>query len=321
MAGKIFSWQMIFCQTIFFTSTTTNGTFTNKASAYFKHTSANGMGADVIDINNDGLADVVEMDMDPADNYRKKVLMSGYNYLNYQNNDLYGYQYQYVRNSLQLNQGPRLTTNDTIGDPVFSDVGFYAGVSSTDWSWAPVVQDFDNDGWRDMIVTNGFPKDLTDHDFIAFREKAFANKTKREVLNAIPEVKIKNYAFRNNGNVNFTNVTDDWGLTELSFSNGAAYADLDNDGDLDVIMSNINDKAFIYENKAVEENNDKAQFLTVKLTGDSLNREGFGAWVELYYGGKHQVIEHTPYRGFLSTMQSQLHFGLGSRINSRFGSR
>ena len=289
-----------------------NGTFTNKASAYFKHTSANGMGADVIDINNDGLADVVEMDMDPADNYRKKVLMSGYNYLNYQNNDLYGYQYQYVRNSLQLNQGPRVTAGDTIGDPQFSDVGFYAGVSSTDWSWAPVVQDFDNDGWRDMIVTNGFPKDLTDHDFIAFREKSFANKTKREVLNAIPKVKIKNYAFRNDGNVKFTNVTDDWGLTELSFSNGAAYADLDNDGDLDVIICNINDKAFIYENRAVEKNKANVQSLTLKLTGDSLNREGFGAWVELYYGGKHQVIEHTPYRGFLSTMQSQLHFGLGS---------
>ena len=100
-----------------------------------------------------------------------------------------------------------------------------------------------------MIITNGFPKDLTDHDFIAFREKSFANKSKREVLNAIPEVRIKNYAFRNNGNVQFTNVTNDWGFAELSFSNGAAYADLDNDGDLDVVMSNINDKAFIYENK------------------------------------------------------------------------
>lgn len=295
-----------------------DGTFTDKASSYFKHTSANGMGADVIDINNDGLADVVEMDMDPADNYRKKVLMSGYNYLNYQNNDLYGYQYQYVRNTLQLNQGRRLAGNDTLSDPVFSDVGFYAGISSTDWSWAPVVQDFDNDGLRDMIITNGFPKDLTDHDFIAFREKSFANKSKREVLNAIPEVRIKNYAFQNKGNIQFTNVTNDWGLNELSFSNGGAYADLDNDGDLDVVISNINDKAFIYENKAVEKDRNNAQFLSVKLTGDSFNRQGIGAWVELYYGGKQQVIEHTPYRGFLSTVQSQLHFGLGtvSKVDS-----
>ena len=289
-----------------------DGTFTDKSSSYFKHTSANGMGADVIDIDNDGLADVIEMDMDPEDNFRKKVLMSGYNYLNYQNNDLYGYQYQYVRNTLQLNQGPRLAGNDTVGDPVFSEVGFYAGISSTDWSWAPVVQDFDNDGLRDMIITNGFPKDITDHDFIAFREKSFINKTKREVLNAIPEVKIKNYAFRNNGDIQFANVTNDWGLTELSFSNGAAYTDLDNDGDLDVVMSNINDKAFIYENKAAKNNSDNARFLSVKLSGDSLNRQGIGAWLEIFYGGNRQVIEHTPYRGFLSTMQSQLHFGLGT---------
>jgi hypothetical protein len=269
-------------------------------------------------INNDGLADLVEMDMDPADNYRKKLLMSGYNYLNYQNNDLYGYQYQYVRNTLQLNLGPRVISNDTLGDPVFSDIGFYAGISSTDWSWAPVVQDFDNDGLRDIIITNGFPKDLTDHDFIAFREKSFANKSKREVLEAIPKVKIKNYAFRNRGNVQFANVTNDWGFTDLSFSNAAAYADLDNDGDLDVVISNINDKAFIYQNKAVDDNEDSTRFLAVTLTGDSLNRQGIGTWVEIYSGGKHQIIEQSPYRGFLSTIPSQLHFGLGavSKVDS-----
>ncbi len=148
-----------------------DGTFSDKASSYFKHTSANGMGQDVIDINNDGLADVIEMDMDPEDNYRKKLLMSGYNYQNYQNNDLFGYQYQYIRNTLQLNQSPRITSSDTVSDPIFSEVGFFAGISSGSWSWAPLVQDFDNDGLRDIIITNGFPKDLTDHDFIAFREK------------------------------------------------------------------------------------------------------------------------------------------------------
>jgi len=289
-----------------------NGTFTNKSASYFKHTSANGMGSDVIDINNDGLADVIEMDMDPADNFRKKVLMSGYKYLDYQNNEVYGYQYQYVRNTLQLNQGPHESANDTTGNPVFSDVGFYSGISSTDWSWAPVVQDFDNDGLRDIIITNGFPKDLTDHDFIAFRQKSFATKTKREVLAAIPQVKIKNYAFKNSGQVRFTDVTNDWGLTALSFSNGAAYADLDNDGDLDMVISNINDKAFIYQNKTVEQKGDNSGFLNIQLKGDSLNRQGIGAWVELYYGGQRQVIEHTPYRGFLSTVQPNLHFGLGS---------
>ncbi len=291
-----------------------NGTFTDRAAAYFKHTSANGMGSDVIDINNDGLADLIEMDMDPADNYRKKVLMSGYKYLDYQNNEVYGYQYQYVRNTLQLNQGARVAAGDTIGEPVFGDVGFYAGISSTDWSWAPVVQDFDNDGLRDIIITNGFPRDLTDHDFIAFRQKSFATKTKREVLAAIPQNKIKNYAYKNNGQLQFADVTNEWGFTTPSFSNGAAYADLDNDGDLDVVISNINDKAFIYQNNTVEKKTENAKFLNIQLTGDSLNRQGIGAWVEVYTGGQRQVVEHTPYRGFLSTVQPYLHFGVGNVV-------
>lgn len=227
-----------------------------------------------------------------------------------------------MRNTLQLNQGPRPAGSDTANDPIFSDVGFYAGISSTDWSWAPVVQDFDNDGSRDMIITNGFPKDLTDHDFIAFREKSFANKSRREVLNAIPEVRIKNYAFRNNGpaggGIQFTNVTNDWGFAELSSSNGAVYADLDNDGDLDVVMSNINDKAFIYENKVVENNGANAQFLLVKLTGDSLNRQGIGAWIEIYYGGNRQVIEHTLPRIFIDRATTTA-FWPGYCVKARFG--
>ncbi|HTL09231.1 MAG TPA: VCBS repeat-containing protein [Chitinophagaceae bacterium] len=288
-----------------------NGTFTDKSAQYFKHTSANGMGSDLIDINNDGLADLVEMDMDPADNYRKKLLMSGYKYLDYQNNDAYGYQYQYVRNTLQLNQGPGAAA-DTAADPIFSEIGFYAGISSTDWSWAPMVQDFDNDGWRDMIITNGFPKDLTDHDFIAFRQKAFATKSKREVLAAIPQVKINNYAFKNTGQLRFTDVSSSWGLTQPSFSNGAAYADLDNDGDLDMVISNINDKAFVYRNNSIETHRKNAGFLDLRLEGDTLNRQGIGARVELHYGGNQQVIEQSPYRGFLSSMPPVLHFGLGA---------
>jgi len=291
-----------------------DGTFTDKAAAYFKHTSANGMGQDVIDINNDGLSDIVEMDMDPEDNYRKKLLMSGYNYQNYLNNDSFGYQYQYVRNTLQLNLGPRVETNDSIGDPIFADIGYWSGISSTDWSWAPLVQDFDNDGLRDIIVTNGFPKDLTDHDFIAFREKSFAYISKKEVLNRIPEVKLKHYAFQNEGNARFSDVTNSWGLLTPSFANGAAYADLDNDGDLDLIINNINDEALIYKNNSADTSN----YLNLKLVGDSLNRNGLGTWIELYYDGKEQVYEQTPYRGYLSTMQVDPHFGLGktSRIDS-----
>lgn len=284
-----------------------DGTFTDKAAVYFKHTSANGMGQDVIDINNDGLSDVIEMDMDPEDNYRKKMLMPGYNYQNYINNDSFGYQYQYVRNTLQLNMGPRIENKDSAGDPVFGDIGYWSGMSSTDWSWAPLVQDFDNDGFRDIIVTNGYPKDITDHDFIAFREQAFAYKSKKEVLSKIPQVKLTHYAFHNNGNTTFSDVSATWGLTMASFANGAAYADLDNDGKLDLIINNINDEAFIYRNNS----SDTSNYLTVKLIGDSLNKNGLGAWIELYYAGKQQMFEQTPYRGYLSTMQIDPHFGLG----------
>ena len=292
-----------------------DGTFTDKAATYFKHTSANGMGQDVIDINNDGLADVIELDMSPEDNYRRKMMLAANSYQNYQNSDYFGYQYQYVRNSLQLNQGPRVNQKDSIGDPIFSDVGFFAGISETDWSWTPLVQDFDNDGFRDVIITNGFPKDITDHDFIGFRQKSFNVASKQFTLSQVPQVKIHNYGFHNNGNLTFSNVTTNWGLTEPSFSNGAAYADLDNDGDLDVIVNNINDEAFVYENTS---NNDKTisnHFLNVNLHGDSMNIDGLGTFLEIYYKGKQQVYEESPYRGYLSTIQKDCHFGLGNVTN------
>ena len=293
-----------------------DGTFTDKASTYFKHTSANGMGQDVIDINNDGLSDVIELDMNPQDNYRKKMMLGANSYQTYQNNDYFGYQYQYVRNSLQLNQGPRVNQNDSIGDPIFSDVGFFSGIAETDWSWTPVVQDFDNDGFRDIVITNGFPKDITDHDFIAFRRESSSVAAKDYTLSQIPQVKIHNYAYHNNGNVTFSDQTYNWGLDKPSFSNGAAYADLDNDGDMDLIINNIDDEASIYENTLMNEKaNNNAHYLTVKLIGDTLNRNGIGAWIELHYGDKQQVIEESPYRGYLSSDQLEQHFGLGNISN------
>ena len=287
-----------------------DGTFTDKAAHYFKHTSANGMGQDVIDINNDGLSDVIELDMNPEDNYRKKMMMGANSYQLYQNSDYYGYQYQYVRNTLQLNQGPRIE-NDSVGDPIFSDIGYFAGIAETDWSWAPLVTDFDNDGFRDIYVTNGFPKDVTDHDFIAFRKGSYSIASKEYTLSQIPEVKLHNYAFRNNGNLTFNNQSFDWGLSKPTFSNGAAYADLDNDGDMDMVINNINDEALIYENTLMKKNA-KQHFLSIKLKGDERNRNGLGAWVEIFYGDKKQVYEQTPYRGYLSTIQLNPHFGLGA---------
>jgi len=288
-----------------------DGTFTDKASSYFKHTSANGMGQDVIDINNDGLSDVIELDMNPEDNYRKKMMLNANSYQTYQNSDYFGYQYQYVRNTLQLNQGPRVNGSDSIGDPVFSEIGFFSGISETDWSWCPLVSDFDNDGFRDMIITNGYPKDITDHDFITFRREASAIATREMVLSQIPEVKLHNYAFRNNGNLTFSNATNEWGLTTPSFSNGAAYADLDNDGDMDVIVNNINDSAFVYRNTLMDEKEKSVHYLIIKLNGPATNIDGFGTWIEIYYQNKMQAYEQTPYRGYLSTIDMRPHFGLG----------
>ena len=289
-----------------------DGTFSEQLSDYFKHTSANAMGQDVEDINNDGLTDFVVLDMDPEDNYRKKMMLGPNNYRNYQNTERFGYNYQYVRNSLQLNQGPCVKQNDSTGHPEFSDIAFYSGIAETDWSWTPMVVDFDNDGYRDIIITNGFPKDVSDHDFIVFRNQASMLTTKQHLLSQIPEVKLHNYAYRNNGDLSFTDVSSAWGMTTKSFSNGAAYADLDNDGDLDMIINNIDDEASVYQNMAREKNAKENHYLGIEFSGDSLNRNGIGAWAELHYDhGKQQVYENTPYRGYLSSIQEMAHFGLG----------
>jgi hypothetical protein len=269
------------------------------------------MGNDVIDINNDGLSDVIELDMNPEDNYRKKMMMNPNSYQTYQNTDYFGYPYQYVRNSLQINQGRTVKTNDSIGDPIFSEVSFYSGVAQTDWSWTPSVADFDNDGNRDIIISNGFPKDVTDHDFVAYRDEAFMVASKKQLLDQIPEVKISNYAYQNLGDAKFENVSQSWGITEPSFTNGAIYVDLDNDGDLDYVANNINDKAFIYRNTTNDNEKTKAGYLRVKLKGDAMNINGIGAWIELYQDSTVQTYENSPYRGYLSTVDGIIHFGLG----------
>jgi hypothetical protein len=289
-----------------------NGTFTDRSREYFKHTSLNAMGQDIGDINNDGLADLVELDMNPEDNHRKKMMMMANNYAGHLNFDLYSYQYQYVRNTLQLNQGPRVGANDSIGSPAFGEIGFMSGIAQTDWSWTPLLTDFNNDGFRDLIVTNGYPKDVTDHDFIAYRDHPNETTTKAKLLAQIPVVKIHNYAYQNTGDLTFRDVTSDWGFDKPTFSNGAVYADLDNDGALDIVINNINDKALIYKNNARDRNKENAHYLQLNIVGDSLNIAGLGTFVSIYYAGKQQVYEHTPYRGYLSTNQLIAHFGLGN---------
>lgn len=289
-----------------------DGTFTDKTRQYFKHTANSAMGQDVEDINNDGLADVFELDMSPEDNYRRKMFMGSNTYQLYQNFDFYGYQFQYNRNTLQVNQGPRAGQNDSIGDPAFSETSFLSGTAQTDWSWCPLITDFDNDGYRDIVITNGYPRDVTDHDFTTFRAEAYLVASKKQILDQIPIVKIPNYAFKNGGNLEFADVTKSWGLSEPSFSNGAAYADLDNDGDMDMVINNIDDEAFIYKNTSRETDKKNNNYLQVQFKGGLQNKNGIGAWADIYYDhGKHQVYENTPYRGYLSTIQNIAHFGLG----------
>lgn len=289
-----------------------DGTFTNRAADYFKHTSFSAMGNDIADINNDGLQDIIALDMLPEDNYRKKMMLNPNNYSSYLNTREFNYEYQYVRNTLQLNLGER-PGPDSLRHPVFGDIAFYANVSSTDWSWTPLVADFDNDGYRDLIITNGFPRDVTDHDFIAYRGNTKNYAPKEVLLEEIPAVKLKNYAYRNNGDLSFSNVTADWGINLPTFSNGAAYADLDNDGDLDYIVNNIDDSAHVFRNNLIRDGHGSNHYLRLRLQNETGNEEGLGAFVEIQYGkDKLQVHEQTPYRGYLSTMEPFIHFGLGS---------
>ncbi|MEN9570347.1 MAG: hypothetical protein RL172_1578, partial [Bacteroidota bacterium] len=290
-----------------------NGHFTNMAAAWFKHTSFSAMGNDVADINNDGLQDIIAVDMLPEDNYRKKMMLNPNNYSAYINTKEYNYTYQYVRNTLQLNVGNTPLTDSSKPHPLFADIAWMANIAATDWSWAPLVADFDNDGFRDIIITNGFPKDITDHDFITYRSNTKNYAPKNLVLQEIPAVKLTNYAFKNNGNLTFKNLTTQWGITQPTFSNGAAYADLDNDGDLDYVVNNINDSASVFKNNLLQQQQKNSEYIRIRLLGKSPNLQALGAKIKIEYGNNlQQVYEHTPYRGYLSTMEAIAHFGLGA---------
>lgn len=284
-----------------------DGTFVNRTGELFKHLSNFAMGSDVGDVNNDGRLDVATTEMQPFYNKRKKLFQSANNYNTYVYTRQYKYEYQYARNTLQINQGEDPATKL----PLFSDLSMYAGVHETDWSWSLLMADMDNDGWRDIFIANGFPKDVTDHDFGAFRSTiASTLVSKQELFDMIPEIKTPNFLFQNQGDLTFKNVSDAWGLHQPTFSNGAAYGDLDGDGDLDLVLNNINDRAMLYENHFSNEPN--RHFLRLKLHGPSKNPEAIGAKVTIYYGGQEQSALVLAGRGYLSQSESTLHFGLGT---------
>lgn len=284
-----------------------DGRFIDKASDYFRHTCYSAMGNDVVDLTNDGYPEVIALDMLPEDNYRRKTMLGPNNYTTYINNEKYGFQYQFIKNVLQQNRG----NDPSTGEPVFSEVGFTSGISATDWSWTPLAADFDNDGLKDLIITNGFPKDITDRDFVDYHAQTRQFASNSFLLQSVPSVKLRNYAFRNAGQLSFEDVTSAWGIEKPTFSNGAAYADLDNDGDLDYVVNNINDPAHCYRNLHVEKGLG-AHWVRVALQGPKANPRGVGAKVYAYAGGTMWYAEKASSRGYLSSSDDHIHFGLGS---------
>ncbi|MFY0653074.1 MAG: VCBS repeat-containing protein [Cyclobacteriaceae bacterium] len=287
-------------------------TFTESAKKFFKHLSNYSMGNDVADFNNDGQMDIVVVDMVAEDNKRQKENMGGMQRNEFMKLLDIGYHYQYMFNMLHMNTG----------NSSFSDIAHLAGISNTDWSWAPLFADFDNDGWKDLYITNGLKRDARNQDaryvFVNLLKKAdsegrsaLTEEEWMKALDAMPSEKLKNYMYRNTGNLGFEKKMDEWGLGIESFSNGAAYGDLDNDGDLDLIVNNINAPAFVFENLI-----DKEQaYVDFELEGPENNRDGLGATVKIWDNGNLQVQQQQFNHGFRSAMSGPIHFGVGTAKN------
>jgi enediyne biosynthesis protein E4 len=294
-----------------------NGTFKEVLEQEMLHTSRYTMGVDFADFNNDAFPDLVAMDMLPSDPLILKASAAEEPYDVYNFKVNFGYNHQFARNTLQLNNQ----------DGTFSEIALMGGIGATDWSWSTLFADFNLDGKKDIFVGNGIPRRSNDLDYINFisndsvqrKMEVEMGKQELEYTKLMPQIKIPNYLFLNRGDSTFTDASKDWGMEQPSYSHGAAYADLDNDGDLDLVTNNVEDEAFIYENKTIDTKNEKNKtsphYLTVELVGHDLNKFGLGTKVFAYIGGKVQLQECTPTRGYQSAVDTRLIFGLGEKTS------
>ncbi len=280
-----------------------DGTFTDQVDKYFKHVSHFAMGNDVGDLNNDGRQEIVAVDMLPEDNYHRKVMFGPNQYDKFYFAVSQGYGYQYMRNTLQL-------ANE---DATYSEIGQLAGIDRTDWSWAPLIADFDNDGFQDIVISNGYGKDVTNLDYLKFMQPmmGLSKEERRGALLDRPAVVVPNYAYKNNHDNTFSKVSKEWGFGTPSMSSGMAYADFDLDGDLDLVVNNIDQEAFVFKNTVRERQAATSNYLEVKLAGSGQNKNGLGATVTLHSDKLLQTKYVTPVHGFESSVENIVHFGLG----------
>lgn len=308
-------WDDIYCSNDFITAdllwiNNGDGTFTDKISDYVTHTSYNGMGLDISDYDNDGGLDIIQVDMLPESNYHHKTMTPAMDYNHHNMRLKLGYIPQYVRNTLQK--------SNSSGQ--YSEIGRLLEIHKTDWSWAPLFIDFNNNGFKDLFISNGYGRDVTDLDYATYSAQESLNpfgtpqaKAQRqyEGFDKIPPIKLPNYFYSNKSPLDFQEITTRIQNNEASISNGASYADLDNDGDLDIITNNMNGPAFIYKNLNQENRANSSNYLTVMLHQNGVNQNAIGAEIQIYHNGKTQSQHQRPVRGYASSVDYRLHFGLG----------
>lgn len=289
-----------------------DGTFTNRRADDLMQTSFAGMGIDAADFNNDGWTDIMQTDMMPEEMFERKQLSGAFSYQRFQHLRQLGYHYYYSKNSLQLNRGL-----DSDGNLQFSEIARMAGVAYTDWSWTALFGDFDNSGFKDIMITNGYPKAVNNFDYLLslsrvgqFGTEETAQKRREELYENLRGIRVPNYLFRNSEGLQFQDVSNEWGFDEPGFSYGAATADFDNDGSLDIIINNINEPAWVYQNNSSKLNGNH-YFLRLKLEGNAPNRQGLGAEITVYTGKEKQYFYHTIHRGYQSSVDERIHVGLG----------